>query len=159
MNPDLVQSNNIGRGGWGLLELTGSRMLCGKNVMSRITLLPVKIRRENLVRYNFYCTLAENFSSFQVTQMRLETHTSGNACVWKHMHLETHASPDASMNPIFPNTVFCRYERTRTPTVPSGHWLASSLVRHALTIRDSLLCCLRSDVVTCNHVPFWMALT
>jgi hypothetical protein len=159
MNPHLVQSNNIGRGGWVLLELTGSWMLRGKNVMSRITFLPVKIRREDLVRYNFYCTIPENFSSFQVTQMRLETHASGNACVWKFMHLEMHASPDASMNPIFPNTVFCCYERTRTPRVPSGHWLASSLVQHASTIRDSRLCRLRSDVVTCNHVPFWIALT
>ncbi len=26
-------------------------------------------------------------------------------------------------------------------------------------IRDSRLCPLRSDVVTCNHVPFWIALT
>ncbi len=159
MNPYLVQSNNIGRGGWVLLELAGLGMLCVKNVMSQITFLPVKIRRENLVRYNFYCTLPENFSSFQVTQMRLETHASGNACVWKCMRLETHASPGASMSPIFPNTVFCSYERIRTPTVPSGHWLASSLVQHALTIRDSRLCHLRSNVVTCNHVPFWMALT
>jgi hypothetical protein len=74
------------------------------------------------------------------------------------MHLETHASPDASMNPTFPDTVFSSYERTRTPTVPSGHWLASLLVQHASTIRDSRLCRLRSDVVTCNHVPFWMTL-
>jgi hypothetical protein len=159
MNPHLVQSNNIGRGGWVLLELAGSRMLRGKNLMSRITFLPVKIRRENLVRYNFYCTLPENLSSFQVTQMRLETHVSGNACIWKRMRLEMHASPDASMNPIFPNIVFCRYKRTRTPTVPSGHWLASLLVQPASTIRDSRLCRLCSNVVTCNHVPFWMALT
>jgi hypothetical protein len=75
------------------------------------------------------------------------------------MRLETHASPDASMSPIFPNTVFSSYEFTRMPTVPSGHWLASLLVQHASTIKDSLLCRLRSDVVTCNHVPFWMALT
>jgi hypothetical protein len=159
MNPPLVKSNNIGRGGWVLLELAGSRMLRGKNVMSRITFLPVKIQWENLLRYNFHCTLPENFSSFQVTQMHLETHASGNTCIWKCMHLETHASPDTSMNPIFPNTVFCSYERTCTPTVPSDHWLASLLVQHASTIRDSRLCRLRSNVVTCNHISFWMALT
>jgi hypothetical protein len=72
--------------------------------------------------------------------MRQEMHASGNACVWKRMRLkmqrmrlETHASPDTSMNPIFPDTVFSSYERTRTPTVPSGNWLASSLVQHALS--------------------------
>jgi hypothetical protein len=159
MNPHLVQSNNIERRGWVLLDLADLRMRCSKNVMSRITFLPFKIQRENLVRCIFYCTLPENFSSFEVTQMRLETHASGNACVWKCIRLETHASQDVSMNPIFPTTVFCSYERTRTPTVPSGHWLALSLVQHALTIRDSWLCHLHSNVVTCNHVPFWMALT
>jgi hypothetical protein len=104
-------------------------MLCGKKVMPQITFLPAKIRRENWAQYNFYGTLPETFSSFQVT------------------------------NPIFPNTIFSSYEHTCTPTIPSGHWLALSLVQHALTIRDSQLCRLRSDVVTCNHVPFWMALT
>jgi hypothetical protein len=63
--------------------------------------------------------------------MRLETHASKNACVWKRMRLETHASLDVYMNPIFPDTIFSSYERTRTPTVPSGHWLASLLVQHA----------------------------
>ncbi len=48
------------------LVLAGSRMLRGKNVMSRITFLLAKIRREKRVRYSFYCTLPENFSSFQV---------------------------------------------------------------------------------------------
>ncbi len=65
--------------------------------------------------------------------MHLETHASKNACVWKCMRLEMHASPDASMNPIFPDTIFSSYERTCTPTVPSGHWLASLLVQHALS--------------------------
>jgi hypothetical protein len=63
------------------------------------------------------------------------------------------------MNPLFSNTVFCSSEHTRTPTVPSGHWLASLLMQNASTIRDSGLCCLHSNVVTCNHVPFRMALT
>jgi hypothetical protein len=35
------------------------------------------------------------------------------------------------MNPLFSNTVSRSYEHTRTPTVPSGHWLASLLVQHA----------------------------
>ncbi len=90
--------------------------------------------------------------------MHLETHASKNACVWKRMRLETHASPDAYMNPIFPDTVFSSYEHTHTPTVPSGYWLALTLVQHASNIRDSQLCRLRSDVVTCNNVSFWMAL-
>jgi hypothetical protein len=62
-------------------------------------------------------------------------------------------------NPLFSNTLFCSSERTFTPTVLSGHWLASLLVQHALTIRDSRLCHLRSNVVTCHHVTFRMALT
>jgi hypothetical protein len=69
-----------------LIELAGSQMLCGKNVMSRITFLPVKIPSEIMIQNNFYCTLPENFSSFQVTQMHLETR------VWKCMRLEMHAS-------------------------------------------------------------------
>jgi hypothetical protein len=36
-----------------------------------------------------------------------------------------------------------------------GHWLALLLAQHALTIRDSRLCRLRSDAFFLpNHVPF-----
>jgi hypothetical protein len=49
------------------LNWLDSRMLCGKNMMTRVTFLPEKIQKENWKWSNLYCTLPENYSRFQVT--------------------------------------------------------------------------------------------
>jgi hypothetical protein len=70
---------------------------------------------------------------------KVATHVHNNA----FCPLKTSPSP-TSCKPTFGKPTSCK-QTSRKPTSQS--------------IRDSRLCRLHSNVVTCNHVPFWMALT